>query len=508
MTASAPNNLRVARRDLIVGALAASGGALAATAWPATARADEAADVPASPASAKLVKGVEVWAGSLAVQAATYAVPLVAMYLLRDATCFKSSAKAKPNEIWRIENIATPAIAQESGYVTPNVNVVYGFGFMDLGAEPIILSAPDSHGRYYMIEVCDMWTNAFAYPAGGPSGYNGGLFGLVGPGWKGELPAGVRRIDCPTRWIELQPRVFVKDEADLAAAEEVLRAITVKELSQYNGGPAPVPAAYHYAAPKIAPNVASSQLLFDDPLQFWTIFSDTMNENPPPKNEIAAVLPQFRYLGIELGRLWKPETVNPAILRSMKETAAGIGKLMLANVAIGGGLANGWVIPPANVGMPGADYLTRAIVAVLGLTANTAEQAIYYTGLLDANGEALTGAQRYTITFTEPMTYIKPVPPGFWSLTMYDDVTKLTVSNEINRYSLGGGDTIERNADGSFTLIIQRENPGKDRESNWLPAPAGAFYLILRNYAPAPEVVRDLQTPGAFRGPPRLIPVT
>jgi len=347
MTASAPNNLRVARRDLIVGALAASGGALAATAWPATARADEAADVPASPASAKLVKGVEVWAGSLAVQAATYAVPLVAMYLLRDATCFKSSAKAKPNEIWRIENIATPAIAQESGYVTPNVNVVYGFGFMDLGAEPIILSAPDSHGRYYMIEVCDMWTNAFAYPAGGPSGYNGGLFGLVGPGWKGELPAGVRRIDCPTRWIELQPRVFVKDEADLAAAEEVLRAITVKELSQYNGGPAPVPAAYHYAAPKIAPNVASSQLLFDDPLQFWTIFSDTMNENPPPKNEIAAVLPQFRYLGIELGRLWKPETVNPAILRSMKETAAGIGKLMLANVAIGGGLANGWVIPPA-----------------------------------------------------------------------------------------------------------------------------------------------------------------
>ena len=273
--------------------------------------------------------------------------------------------------------------------------------------------------------------------------------------------------------------------------------------------PAPAPAAYHYAAPKIAPNVASGQLLFDDPLQFWTIFSDTMNENPPPKNEIAVVLPEFRYLGIELGRPWKPEKVNPAILRSMKESAAGIGKLMLANVAIGGGLANGWVIPPANVGMPGADYLTRAIVAVLGLTANTAEQAIYYTGLLDATGEALTGAKRYTITFAEPMTYMQPVPPGFWSLTMYDDVTKLTVPNEINRYSLGGGDTIERNADGSFTLIIQRENPGKDRESNWLPAPAGPFLShpsqLCAGARSRARPANGRRVPGAAEADPRHI---
>ena len=139
----------------------------------------------------------------------------IAMYLLRDATCFKPGAKAKPNSIWRIEDIATPEIAQQSGYVTPNVNVVYGFGFMDLGPEPVILSAPNSHGRYYMIEVCDMWTNAFAYPADGPSGYKGGTFALVGPDWQGDVPADAKRIDCPTRWIELQPRVFVKDEADL-----------------------------------------------------------------------------------------------------------------------------------------------------------------------------------------------------------------------------------------------------------------------------------------------------
>ena len=510
MTARYSNDFRPDRRDLL-GALAASGAALAAgaAAAPQAAHADETVEgppVPQGPAS-ELLKGMELWSGSLAVQAATYAAPLVAMYLLRDATCFKPGAKAKPNSIWRIEDIATPEIAQQSGYVTPNVNVVYGFGFMDLGPEPVILSAPDSHGRYYMIEVCDMWTNAFAYPAGGPSGYKGGTFALVGPDWQGDVPADAKRIDCPTRWIELQPRVFVKDEADLAAAEEVLRAITIKGLSEYTGGPAPPSSSYHYEAPKIAPNVASSQLLFDDPLQFWAIFAETMNENPPHKNEIESVLPQFKYLGIELAQAWRPEAVNPAVLNEMKRAAAGIGRLMLANVAIGGGLRGGWVIPPANVGMAGADYLTRAIIAVLGLTANTLEQAVYYTGLLDAKGEALTGAKRYTVTFAPPMTYIQPVPPGFWSLTMYDNVTRLTVSNPINRYSLGSSDPIKRDVDGSFTLTIQRESPGEEKESNWLPAPAGPFYLILRNYAPAPEVVKQLQTQGEFQGPPSLVPV-
>ncbi len=508
MTASSNSAVRLDRRDLLISALAASGAALTAVGAQQSARADEAIETPPpakDPSAA--VKGVELWSGSLAVQAATYAAPMVAMYLLRDATCFKPGARAKPNAIWRIENIATPEIAQQSGYVTPNVNVVYGFGFMDLAAEPMILSAPDSQGRYYMIEVCDMWTNAFAYPAGGPSGYAGGTFALVGPGWKGQLPPEVKRIDCPTRWIELQPRVFVKDQADLAGAEAVLRAINVKGLTEYEGGAAPAPVDYHYEAPKIAPKVASSQLLFDGPLQFWSIFTETMNENPPPAAEVDAVLPVFKYLGIELGKAWKPDAVNPVVLGGMTQAAISIGKLMAANVAIRDALQRGWAIPPANVGMPGADYLTRAIVAVLGLTANTVEQAIYYNGLLDSEGAPLTGAKRYTTTFTEPMAYIELVPPGFWSLTMYDNVTKLTVPNPINRYALGSSDPIKRTADGSFTLYIQRQNPGADKESNWLPAPAGPFYLILRNYAPSPAVVKAIESPGAFQGPPPLVPV-
>jgi hypothetical protein len=144
-------------------------------------------------------KAIEAWAATLAVQAATYAAPLVAMYNLRDTVAFGDKPKAKPGDIWRLEDIATPKLAAESGYVSPNVDVVYGFGFADLGVEPVILSAPDSGDRYYMVEVVDMYTNAFAYPAGGASGYKGGKFAFVGPGWKGTLPEGVTRIDAPTR---------------------------------------------------------------------------------------------------------------------------------------------------------------------------------------------------------------------------------------------------------------------------------------------------------------------
>ena len=189
--------------------------------------------------SPEQLKAIEAWTGTLAIQAMTYGAPLVAMYNLRSTVAVGPNRKAPPNEIWRMEDISTPTLAAESGYVSPNVDVVYGFGFADLGAEPAILTAPDSGGRYYMIELVDMWTNAFAYPAGGASGYKGGEFALVGPGWQGELPVGVKRIDCPTRWIELQPRVNVKNAADLPAARKVLQAITLQPLSQYKGGQAP-----------------------------------------------------------------------------------------------------------------------------------------------------------------------------------------------------------------------------------------------------------------------------
>ena len=123
---------------------------------------------------------------SLALQTANWVTPLVTMSLLRYHDAVGPNAKAAPNSIWRMENVSTPALSQEAGYVTPNVNVVYGFGFVDLTQEPVILSLPDSKGLYYLVEIVDIYTNAFAYAVGKATGYGGGIFALVGPGWSGS----------------------------------------------------------------------------------------------------------------------------------------------------------------------------------------------------------------------------------------------------------------------------------------------------------------------------------
>ena len=231
-----------------------------------------------------------------------------------------------------------------------------------------------------------------------------------------------------------------------------------------------------------------------------------MNENPPPANEIAAVLPQFKYLGLELGKKWTPQSTNPIILDQMRTAAAQIGSTMVAVAPLGGLLKNGWIVPPPNFGNAGTDYLTRAAVAVVGLTGNIVDEAIYFGGYVDSNGQPLTGAKAYSITFKAPYPYISSIPPGFWSVTMYD-LQGYTISNPINRYKLGTGDDLRKNADGSFTLYLQNKDPGGDKQSNWLPSPDGPFFLIIRNYAPVDAVAKGLKDPATFQAPPPVVPL-
>ncbi|WP_083240476.1 DUF1254 domain-containing protein [Methyloceanibacter methanicus] len=450
-------------------------------------------------------KGIRAWANSLATQAATFCASPVGMYNLRQDIATGASPKAKPNHIWRMPNISTPKLAKESGYVTPNVNTIYGFGFMDLAEEPVILTTPDSKGRYYIVQLVSMYDDTFAYGAGKDVGYSGGTYALVGPGWKGTLPSDVKRIDAPTRWVTVQPRVHVKNEADLPAAQKVLDAITVQGLSEYEGKSTPKAPTYNYVQPKLKPNVASSLLLFDDPLQFWSICVDAMNENPPRKDMVDAVLPQYKYLGIELGKPWKPENVlNSIFLDEMKKVGTAIGPMIADLPYLIGPNGNGWIVTPYNFGNPGPDYLTAAVHSVLGLTANNSDEAFYIWSQYDENLKQLTGENKYTMTFPASFPYTKVVSPGFWSVTMYDLGSKLTVENPINRYSLGSDNELKKNDDGSITIYLQATNPGKDKESNWLPAPKGPFYMLIRNYAPAPEAMKALKDPNAGKLLPKV----
>lgn len=261
--------------------------------------------------------------------------------------------------------------------MTPNVNTVYGFGFMDLGPEPIILTAPDSNGRYYMVEILDAYNNAFAYAAGTATGYEGGQFVLIGPGWKGTLPAGMRRIASPTRWAWLQPRVHMKNPDDLPGAKQVLSGITTQPLSKYLGTPAPAAVTYNYPPPVFAdPKLPTSANYYKDPLQFWEILSNTINENPPPRAQIDALLPLWAPLGIELGKQWDRNNVHPAVLEGMKQAAEEIGMKTMVLIPPGQ-MKNGWVFCWPSTGNFRTDYMNRATIVRWGLSANTLEEAMY-----------------------------------------------------------------------------------------------------------------------------------
>jgi DNA sulfur modification protein DndE len=361
----------------------------------------------------------------------------------------------------------------------------------------MILNAPDSHGRYYMIQFVDMYTNSFAYVGGVATGYQGGKFAIVAPGWKGTLPKGLTRIEAPTPWILIQPRVHVANEADLPAARKVLEDITVQGLAAYSGKPAPVPADNRFITPDLTnPQLPVSALDFKDPVQFWQILSAAINENPPPADQISALLPMFKILGIELGKTWDPSKVSPEVLAAMKLAAQQIAAIN-ANLPVGT-FINGWFVPPPEVGNAKNNYFLRAIVARIGLTANTPAEAIYFMAKTDNNQKLFDGNKSYTVTFKQPPPYIKP---GFWSLTLYDLNNNYTVPNAINRYALGSDNNLQTNADGSITIYIQNKSPGKDKESNWLPANNGPFYLILRSYAPGEAMVKSLSDPSAYTPP-------
>jgi DNA sulfur modification protein DndE len=197
----------------------------------------------------------------------------------------------------------------------------------------------------------------------------------------------------------------------------------------------------------------------------------------------------FKTLGIEIGKPWNRSQLSPELVDILKETALKIGSF-LKSLPIGTNY-HGAFLPPPSIGNFGADYITRAVVGRMGLTANTPSEAIYWIYSLDENGKRLTGANKYALTFKEELPFYEP---GFWSITMYDYENNYTVSNPLNRYMLGS-DTpnLKKNSDGSFTIYIQNESPGKDKEANWLPAPMGRFYLIPRAYAPKPELIRILK---------------
>ena len=411
------------------------------------------------------------------VQAVVYGLPLVIM----DITMKKSINVARPvgtfapaNQFAHLREFPNAAFKD---VVRANVDTLYSSAFLDLAKESIVLSVPDTHGRYYLLPMLDMWTNIFASPGKRTTGTKPGNFAITGPGWTGTLPAGMQELKSPTNGVWILGRTQTNGPKDYPAVHAIQDGYKLVPLSAF-GKPYTPPqgTVYPNVDMKAAPVDTLQKMTSAD---FFDALAQLLKSNPPPASD-APILGKLATIGVVPGEKFDPSKLDPAVARGLdKSLTVALDKLQEA-AKNSGAPVNGWRIPPSILGKFGTEYGIRGIVALVGLGANLPEDAVYPTTYVDAEGKALNGANRYTLHFDKGLT---PPVNAFWSVTMYD-AQSFFVDNAIDRYAIGSWMALKRNSDGSIDLYLQQDSPGNDKAANWLPAPAGDFNLTLRMYWP------------------------
>jgi hypothetical protein len=356
----------------------------------------------------------------------------------------------------------------------PNVDTLYGFAWLDLQKEPLLLHVPDTNDRYYSIQLIDTYANSFAYVGRRVTGTKEGRYLITGPDWRGELPEGVTKIAAPTNRVLALTRTLVRGEADLPAARAIQLQYTLTPLSQLaetSGQPLTVVAAFNVFP--ILDLAASGAKFFDE-------LGTGLASDPPPARENAP-LAKFAEAGIGPNR--RPAESRDNQTASTLSQAVGVAdaRVKSANYATD---VNGWKVN-FRISSFITDPLLRASVNRLGPGAHIAEEALYFGARTDAADKPLSGAANYRIHFAAGQL---PPVDAFWSLILYGPDFFL-VKNSINRYSISDRtEGLVRNDDGSLDIFIQHAAPAQ-QNTNWLPAPEGAFQLILRTYQPRPEIL-------------------
>jgi hypothetical protein len=426
------------------------------------------------------------------VEAYVYAYPLVLMDVTRRVMTNVPSPQdraAPVNQFAHVPSFPTPEF---QNVVSPNADTLYSVAWLDLSQEPIVLHVPDTHGRYYLMPMLDAWTNVFASPGKRTTGTGEGNFAIVGPSWQGKLPKGVREIKSPTSIAWIIGRTQTNGKDDYAAVHAIQRQYTLTPLSSF--GQAYDPPAELPIDPQVdlkTPPVAQVERM--DLATFFGTATRLMSDNPPaPADE--PLLKRLASVGIVPGQEFDPAALDEATRKGLERAVAtGRERIKSPPAEIQKSLVNGWLVQRTGMGTYGTDYHKRAYVALIGLGANLPQDAIYLMTRVDAEGKPLSGSSRYLLHFDRGQT---PPAQAFWSVTIYG-MDQFFVPNPIDRYAIGDRDKLRFNNDGSLDILIQHDSPGADNESNWLPAPAGPFNLIMRIYWP-----KDSMLDGSWPIPP------
>lgn len=443
----------------------------------------------------KLAKGE---AKAVAEEAFVYGFPMVMNYgVMYESFLDKSSPQYKCpfNQLYNTARVFTP---KDTAVVTPNSDTPYSFFCADLRAEPVVFTVPEiQKGRYFSVQLVDWYTCNFGYVGSRTTGSGGGSYLVAGPSWKGEKPKGIDKVfRCETEFAFAIIRTQLFNPGDIENVKTVQAGYKLQPLSAFLKTPAP-PAAPEVKWPKIDKKLAES-----DPLAYLNFLLQFC----PPVGTADVEKPlrtRFAKIGIEAG---KPFPLDRLTADEKAELVAGMKSGMekiKKQVGTVGKDENGWRVGSAfgDRAFFKGDWTLRAAAAMAGIYGNDAVEALYPMLASDSEGNKPDcGQKRYTLTFPKGQL---PPANAFWSVTMYDAKTQLLIENPINRYLINSPmlPDLKKNDDGSLTLYIQKDSPGKEKESNWLPAPDGPIYVVMRLYW-----LKDEALTGKWK-PPALTPV-
>jgi hypothetical protein len=430
----------------------------------------------------------------IGISAYTYLYSMVTMEITRlQATNIEAGKESGKGPMNTFSHFRAFPDADFKVVVRPNFDTLYSSAFLDLSSGPIVVSAgADTDGRYYELPMYDMWTDAFAVPGQRTSGTEAGSWAVVPPGWSGILPEGVGRIDAPTPTIWIIGRTQTNGPADYPVVHKIQDGFTLTPLASWGGGggaPASVaavdPSVDMTTPPLDLVNGMSAETYFDLALRLLAVH--------PPHATDWSLIAQMSRIGLKAGATFAD--LDSDVQAALKDVpAAALAEMQRAFPWIAR-VVNGWQMNIDTMGVYGNFYVKRAIVAMVGLGANSAEDAVYPVLMVDADGQPLDGSNDYVLHFEA-----SELPPvhAFWSVTMYD-AHGFQAANGLNRFAIGDRDALTFNSDGSLDLFFQNTSPGSDKEANWLPSPTGPLGITMRLYAPATSVLNGTWNPPAVK---------
>jgi hypothetical protein len=441
----------------------------------------------------------EAEAQAIAVDAYVYFYPLITMDVTRKQfTNIEPGKELGKGPMNTFNDVPEYPPANFKGVVRPNFDTLYSISYLDMTKEPVVVSVPDTNGRYYLLPMLDMWSDVFASPGWRTTGTQAGNFLVTPPGWRPDLrdrfveefklPKDTQRIDAPTPYVWIVGRTKTDGPSDYDAVHKIQAGFKVTLLSEWGKPAKPIevkidPSVDMKTPPKIQVDTMPAA-------KYFAYAAELLKINPPHVTD-EPIIARMKKIGIELGKSFDIDKVSPAVRKALESAPEAGQKLMEWKVATLARVANYWSMNTDTMGVYGNYYLKRAIVAQVGLGANVPEDAIYPLNLGDETGKPLEGASKYTLHFDAGAT---PPVSAFWSVTLYDP-EGFQVPNSLNRFAVSSWMPFKHNADGSLDIYFQNENPGKDKEANWLPAPKGAFNLTMRLYAPKSDALTGKWNP-------------